>query len=469
MQLLRKKVLRYIVEQGLFTPGETIVVAFSGGADSTALLDILANLADFPLKLVLAHLNHCLRGEDSEGDALFAGTVSKKYALPIEISRVDVTAAAEANRLSLEEAGRNARYSFLREVAEKHSAGAVALGHHRNDQAETVLMRLIRGSAGSGLVGMKPKSSDKVFVRPLLCLSRTEIESYLCKGGMHWREDSSNADIKFLRNRIRHELLPLLNTYNPAITESLNQTAQALAADEELLAAVVERVYAQITTTSPGEISLDVKLLLLQPEALRKRLYRQALCNLQGNLRGISAQHLVDIDRLATGDKGSGKLSLPSGLLVIRNYAALILTNIPEKRLEVPGRLSLNSCGVYTLAPDQTLVLEEIESLPTSWRNLGKDTIFVDSRRLPFPWTIRYFSDGDRFTPFGMEGTKKLKELFIDRKIPHAARKMIPLFLCRGTIFWVGGVQVAEDTRITEPSNQLLQLRIISSSPEDRH
>lgn len=469
MQLIRKKVLKFIAEHGLLAPGDKVVVAFSGGADSMALLDILASLTAFPLQLVIAHLNHCLRGDESDGDELFARSIAEKYALPLEISRIDIKAAAAQQRLSLEETGRNARRSFFLNVAEKHSAVAVVLGHHRDDQAETVLMRLVRGAAGSGLAGMKPKSPGSLLVRPLLCLSRADVEGYLRKSLLQWREDSSNSDNKFLRNRIRHELLPLLRSYNPEIADCLNQTAQALAADEELLEDAVANACNRIAATYPGEIRLNQAMLLHEPQALRKRLYRRAIFKLQGTLRRISSQHLADIDRLAIGGKGAGKLSLPSGVIVERKYDAITLTTIPELTSNNNPELTVNSVGSYRLNPGQTLVIDSLNTLPADWLESGNVTIFIDSVRFPFPWIVRCFRDGDRFTPFGMNGRKKLKDLFIDKKIPLTVRKNIPILLCRGEIFWVGGVQMAEETRITEASASMLRLRLIPHTTSDRH
>ena len=469
MQLIRKKVLKFIKEHGLLAPGDTVVVAFSGGADSMALLDILTSLPGFPLHIVIAHLNHCLRGDESEGDERFVRCVAEKYALPMEISRVDIDAVAYHHGLSLEEAGRNARRSFFLEIAEKHAAVAVVLGHHRDDQAETVLMRLIRGAAVSGLTGMQPRTPGNIFVRPLLCLSRAETEGYLRKGSLHWREDSSNADIRFLRNRVRHELLPLLSSYNEEMAENLNRMAQALAADEELLETVVARAYQRIVSIYPEEVRINLDMLRHELPALRKRLYRKVLFTLRGDLRRISSQHLADIDRLATGKKGSGKLSLPTGVLVIRKYDAMIMTTLPAEPYSENWELSVASCGSYQLEHQQTLLVERVASPPADWPETGKDTIFLDSIQFPFPWTIRCYREGDRFTPFGMRGRKKLKDLFIDKKIPRTARKKIPLLLCSGEIFWVGGVQMAEKNRITESSGELLRLHMISDASSDRH
>jgi len=460
MKLTRKKVLEFIKEHGLFAPGDKVVVAFSGGADSMALVDILAKLPDFPLQIVVAHLNHCLRGDESESDELFVRNLAEKYALPVEIAKVDIQAAAVYHGLSLEEAGRNARRSFFLEIAEKESAAAVALGHHKDDQAETVLMRLIRGAAGSGLTGMQPRRSGSIFMRPLLCLNRTEIEGYLRKGSLQWREDSSNLDIKFLRNRVRHELLPLLKSYNQEMTENLNRTAQALGADEELVDAVVERALPRIVATFPEEIRINLKMLQYELPAFRKRLYRKVHFMLRGDLKRISSRHLADIDRLATGSKGSGKITLPSGVLVIRKYESMILTNSPEEQARENWEISVDTCGFYQLAENLKLLVERVDCLPADWLETGKETIFIDLIQVPFPWVIRCFREGDRFSPFGMKGSKKVKDFFIDKKILPGFRKSIPLFLSEGEIFWVGGMQVAENARISEPPGELLRLQM---------
>ncbi|HXC93899.1 MAG TPA: tRNA lysidine(34) synthetase TilS, partial [Geobacteraceae bacterium] len=311
MQLLRKKVLQFIRELNLLTPGETVVVAFSGGADSTALLDILANLPGFPLNLVAAHLNHMLRGEESDGDERFVRAAADRYGVQVEISRVDVAALVQERRLSLEEAGREARYGFFRQIAIKHSASAIVLGHHRDDQAETVLMRLVRGAGGSGLSGMRPRSGN--IVRPLLQLSREDIEAYLRKAGVIWREDGSNSDTRFIRNRIRHELLPLLETFNPGIVQTLSQSAEALAADEEILEGLTLPAYERTAESGSVAVRFDLPKLFIEPAPLRKRLYRTAVSSVKGDLKRISFIHLADIERLALSRKPNGELNLPGG------------------------------------------------------------------------------------------------------------------------------------------------------------
>jgi tRNA(Ile)-lysidine synthase len=463
MQLLRNRVLRFILEQGLFRQGETVVVACSGGADSTALLDILANLPGFPLHLVVAHLNHSLRGEESDGDERSVWAAARRYGIQVEISRVDVAALGEEMRLSLEEAGREARYGFFREIALKHSASAIALGHHRDDQAETVLMRLVRGAGGSGLSGMRPRSGE--IVRPLLQLSRDEIEAYLRKAGLIWREDGSNADTRFMRNRVRHELLPLLETFNPEIVQALNQSAEALAADEEILVGLTSQAFKLTAESGCASVRFDLSKLFLEPAPLRKRLYRTAVSSVKGDLKRISFIHLADIERLARSRKPNGELNLPGGVRVVRAYAGLIFTRQQDEPFSGPDELSIDACGSYELPCGGLLSVSPAANPEGS----GMGALFLDPGELPFPWIVRYFHKGDRFRPLGIDGSKKVKDLFMDRKIPLRERARTPLLICRDEIVWVCGVQPSERTRFAAGKGVLSRLQVTYTPVSGRH
>jgi tRNA(Ile)-lysidine synthase len=463
MQLLRKKVLRFIRELNLLTPGETVVVAFSGGADSTALLDILANLPGFPLNLVAAHLNHMLRSEESDGDELFVSSAASRYGIRVETSRLDVAALGREKRLSLEEAGREARYGFFREIAIKHSASAIALGHHKDDQAETVLMRLVRGAGGSGLSGMRPRSGN--IVRPLLQLSRDEIEAYLHKAGVIWREDGSNSDTRFMRNRIRHELLPLLETFNPEIVQALNQSAEALAADEEVLEGLTSQSLARTALSGCSSVRFDLSKLFLEPAPLRKRLYRAAVSSVKGDLKRISFIHLTDIERLVLSGKPNGELNLPVGIRVVRDYGSLIFTALEDDSFSDLDELSIAACGNYNLPCGGLISVGQSGDSDVK----GRGIIFIDPDELPFPWTVRYFRKGDRFRSLGLDGSKKLKDLFVDRKIPLRERARNPLLVCRDEIIWVCGVQSAERTRAAAGGRELKMLRITYTPASIRH
>jgi tRNA(Ile)-lysidine synthase len=469
MELLRKKVLRYIREHALCSPGDTLIVAFSGGADSTALLDILANLPGHNLELVVAHLNHLLRGAEADDDELFARAAAERYGCPFALARVDVAVLARQTGVSLEEAGREARYAFLREVAVKHAAVAVAVGHHKGDQAETILLRLLRGAGGSGLSGMRPKNSAGTIVRPLLFLRRPEIEAYLHKRGLSWREDSSNAEIRFLRNRIRHELLPYLESFNTDVEERLYRTAEALAADEEVLAAAAAGAFLRAVAVTASGADADIEALCREPLALRKRLYRQAIEIVKGDLRRISSTHLAAIDKLVFAARPNSELVLPGGIRVIRAYRLLRFTLQREEPLSGGGELLIARPGDYTLPCGGRLLIEESSESAATGHATGVNTLVILAGQLQFPLTVRYFRAGDRFIPSGMTGRKKLKNLFIDRKIPLQTRKRIPLLADRGEIVWVCGVQAAEISRTIAVENCLPQLLLTYTAAADRY
>lgn len=252
------RLIARIRSQQLFAPGETVVVAVSGGADSVALLDLLVQLQPENLLLVVAHLNHCLRGAESDGDQEFVAGLAARYGLPFACARADVAALARSERLSVEDAGRQERYRFLTGVARNFRAASIALAHHRDDQAETVLIRLLRGAGGTGLSAMAPRQG--LLKRPLLQVSRAELKCHLKEQGLTWRDDASNADTAILRNSIRHELLPALQRYNPRISERLAATADILASDEELLEGLTRSAWQQVARSegdSPRSTSLS--------------------------------------------------------------------------------------------------------------------------------------------------------------------------------------------------------------------
>jgi tRNA(Ile)-lysidine synthase len=469
MELLRKKVLRYIREHALCAPGDTLIVAFSGGADSASLLDILAHLPGYNLQLVVAHLNHLLRGVESDADELFAKAAADRYNCPFALARVDVAALALKTGFSLEEAGREARYAFFREVAAKYAAAAVAVGHHKGDQAETVLMRLLRGAGGSGLSAMRPKCADRMIVRPLLSLRRPEIEAYLQKGGLPWREDSSNAAVRFLRNRIRHELLPYLGSFTADIEERLCRTAEALAADEEVLETAAAGAFSRTVAVTASGAEADIDALCREPLPLRKRLYRQALQAVKGDLRRISFTHLAAIDKLVFAARPNSELTLPGGIRVVRAYRSLCFTRQLEDPLPAGGELLLESPGDYPLPCGGRLRIEERAETFAAGKAAGAHILAALAGQLQFPLTVRYFRDGDRFIPMGMNSRKKLKNLFIDRKIPLHARKKVPLLVDRGEIVWVCGVQAAERMRAGAVDNGVPRLLLTYTAAVDRY
>lgn len=439
---------RSIRLQRLFRPGDTLVVALSGGADSTALLDLLVRLPDYNLNLIIAHLNHCLRGAEADADQEFCRGTAARYNVPFEVRRVDVKSMASKSGLNLEDAGRRARIQFLDEIRTKFDAAAVVLAHHADDQAETVLMRLLRGSGMTGLSGMAFRNT-RGYVRPLLEISRAEIEQYLLDLGLEWRNDASNSDTIYLRNRIRHQLLPLLEEYNPAIRSCLAATASVLSGDEELLVELTEQAFAVACRGEDDGIVCSVAQLRTLNSALRRRVLRHAFRQLTGSLDGVSQRHIDALCDMLDSDRPNARLSLPQAVTAVREYDLVALKSTVGDDQGTGFELLITEPGLYRL-PSGGAITVDLTTAPSFPADSG--SVCLDLATTPFPWLVRTFRPGDRIRPFGMGGRKKVKDVFIDRKIPASERRRIPLLFCAHDLVWIAGVCASESTRVMTPA-----------------
>jgi len=450
---LHSRIIRTIRTQRLFDPGATLIVGLSGGADSTALLDLLATLPAYPVRLIAAHLNHALRGVDSDADEQFCRELAAGHAIPFESRRVDVRALAAGESLNLEDAGRRARIAFFDELRARWQADAVCLAHHADDQAETVLMRLLRGSGMTGLSGM-PWRNGRGYIRPLLDINRREIESYLGWRQLTWREDASNLDTAYLRNRIRHDLLPLLEGYNPAIRTALTATAAILSDEEQLLETLTRQAADQVCRFSDSAASCDIRLLVSHPPALQRRLIRHMLSQVAGGLEQFSHRHTEDILQTVTSARPNLRTSLPRGLVALREYDRLVIKAIGMPH-PTAADINIPGPGVYQLPDGSRLRIEETTT-PVDPAG-DNTTAYFDTGRMPFPWHVRTFRPGDRIQQLGMTGRKKVKDLFIDEKIPPARRDRIPLLFCGDELIWVVGLRTAHPARVDAGSTQVVK------------
>jgi len=457
------KVEKNIKSHNLLQAGDAVIVGVSGGADSVALLHVLHFLKDLRLRLVVAHLDHMLRSDDSDADAAFVRNLAEKYNLPFEMQSIDVHRFSMKNKLSLEEGGRVARYAFFDELASKYQANAVALGHHADDQAETILMRLLRGAGATGLCGISPKSAGK-YIRPLLCVSRADIEDYLLKRNIPFRTDASNSDIRFLRNRIRHELIPFLETYNPAIRDRLVATADVLSADESLLESVTEQAFRRLTSIEVQGVIIDIPALQTEAGGLRFRIYRKAIHTAKGDLTHVTLKHLQQIDDIALSDKPNSSLELPGQLIITRSYRTMSVSTRCEGGNTEPFELVIHGPGSYRI-PGKRLLRIEMSDPPGNWKDVSPNMAFFDLHKAPFPWIVRTFRAGDRFTPLGMTGSRKIKDIFIDMKIPLKLRRNIPMLVSNGTVIWIAGLRIAANARVTTASRAVTTAEILESCP----
>ncbi|HEY4745584.1 MAG TPA: tRNA lysidine(34) synthetase TilS [Desulfuromonadaceae bacterium] len=449
---LADRVARAIQRHHLFRPRDTVIVGLSGGADSTALLELLSALPDHPVRLVAAHLNHCLRGPDADADEAFCRALALRHGIPFESRRIDVAELADQQGLNLEDAGRRSRIAFFDELAAKWQATAVALGHHADDQAETVLMRLLRGAGPDGLAGM-PWRNGRGYIRPLLGVSRAEIEAWLTARGIGWREDASNRDTAFLRNRIRHELLPLLEQYTPAIRERLTTTAGLLADENALLEQLAETTFARACSRDGDAWSCDIGMLAEQPAAMRRRVLRLMLERCAGSLDHVARQHIADLELLLDSPRPNATLNLPQGLTAVREYGVLRLLRRPSPA-PLPYVLDIPGPGTYPL-PDGGALSVSLEPAPHAMAPLPRHIACFDAAKAPFPWQVRTFRAGDRMVPLGMDGSKKVKDIFIDLKIPLPQRSRIPLLFSGDTLIWVCGLRSSELARVDDGSARI--------------
>ncbi|MDD2541353.1 MAG: tRNA lysidine(34) synthetase TilS [Desulfuromonadaceae bacterium] len=445
---LVSRIDRTVCHQRLFGPGDTLVVAFSGGADSSALLDILSRLPGYNLNLIAAHLNHCLRGVESDADEDFCREVASRYKIPFEAQRIDIKGMATDLRLNLEDAGRRARIEFLDEINRKYQGAAVVLAHHADDQAETVLMRLLRGSGMTGLSGMTYRNA-RGYVRPLLEISRSEIEQYLQRCGLKWRDDASNNDTVYLRNRIRHQLLPLLEEYNPAIRSCLATTASILGGDEVLIRDMTEQVYSELFRMEKGSCVCSIAQLGLLNPALQRRVLRRAFKQLAESLEGVSQLHVGAIGDMIASARPNSRLVLPCSVTAVREYDRFALTYTDTDTVKNDGELQITEPGCYQLPQGGclTVVLSDTTVFPPH-----PDCACFDLDKTPLPWLVRTFRPGDRIIPFGMSGRKKVKDIYIDRKIPPSDRSRMPLLFCGENLIWIAGVCTSELSRISTPA-----------------
>jgi tRNA(Ile)-lysidine synthase len=437
--------------------GDSVVVAVSGGADSVALLLLLSELTHYRLSLTVAHFNHGLRGEEAERDERFVKLLASRLGLPFESGRGDAARFAVEEGLTLEEAARELRYRFLRGLRSSLSADRIATAHTLDDNAETLIMRLIRGSGYRGLGGIPPVSEGGSLIRPLIEVPREMVLRYLEGRGEAWVTDSTNLLPVCLRNRVRLELIPLLLGYNPGLREALARSARLMrdVADfmEQAAREHIEGVFPHEARGVLGEglIGLLSRFLALHP-ALRREVLREVIGSVKGDTRGIYARHVEAVEGLLAGGRASGEVALPAGLTAARGYGLFAIA--PAVELGRSFCHEISSPGVWSF-PEV-----ECEVFCARASRFSEDPYAPTFERgsVGFPIVVRSFSPGMRFHPLGMGGEKKLKSFFIDEKVPRFLRKRVPIFMSRGEVIWVGGMRVDERFKLT--SDDALTIRL---------
>ena len=474
--------LLFIQEHRLVSSQHCLLVAVSGGPDSVCLLHILTKLqAELDVRLHLAHLNHQLRGTEAEADASYVSQLAQQLGIPATIEQRDVKAYQARQHLSLEEAAREVRYTFLTQVAKSIDADRVAVGHTVDDHIETILMHLIRGTGTRGLRGLQPCSrwqssgNSLTIIRPLLPLSRQETADYCHHHQLTPRIDASNLSLSPLRNRIRHQLLPMLQSYNPQVAEALLRTGRIAGDDLAFIDKEIGRLWDEIGQEQESTIVLDKERVLKLPPALKRHLLRTAVEKLLGNLKDIEARHIEEIMDALTKPAGK-RLSLPGGLIFSIEYNRYLLGPDPaalspfpileaEFQLKLPGETRLPGWHIEAsiIAPSTVKGKPERALAPWETKGIGLiDNLFTayfDLNKTGDKLVVRGRQPGDRFQPLGISQPKKLGEFMIDSKIPHAWRQRIPIVCSPLQILWVVGWRIDERVKVTDNTKQILCLK----------
>lgn len=474
-----ERVAALVQREHLLRDGQLVVAGVSGGADSLCLLDCLHRLG---YNVIVAHLDHGLR-EGSREDARYTLEVARRYALPAVIAREDVRAhRAEAG--SIEDLARQVRYRFLARVAREHRARAVATGHTADDQVETILMHLLRGAGPDGLRGILPatpmdawvdvpEAGGITLVRPLLDLTRAETEAHCAAIGLVPRQDPSNLDTAFLRNRVRQELLPLLETYNPGVRRVLLRMSRVMAAQASLVAESVEQVWpGVIRQAGDAALAFRFELWMAQPEAIRSGLLRRALGELRPGLGDIGLETIergLEFFRRPPRTRhmdlagGLELLHLGGEVILAQPGTALSFPDLPQlasdraRRLLVPGRIRL--AAGWRL--DASMVrLSDAERRRLKRPAEGQRAAF-DPAALAGPLAVRPWRPGDRIRPLGMKGTVKVADLLANAHIPRPARRCWPVVTAGETPVWVVGLRMGHDPRLTQQSKKALLLQLV--------
>ncbi len=457
----QEKVRATVARHQLLTAGETVLVAVSGGADSVALLALLGDLrAELGVSLHVVHLNHRLR-PDADDDAVFVRDLAATFDLPATVESVDVRALAITEKRSLEDAGRTARYAFFERIASSLGARRVATAHTQDDQAETVLMRLLQGAPWEALAGIppvRPLGRAKV-IRPLYELTRADLLGYLRARGLLWREDPTNRDRRIVRNRIRLELLPALERQHPQTRRILGLVGETVRASEEFLQDVSRMAWGRITRRHGTALALPLQEFQHYPGAVQRRLVELAIEAVAGTNRSLPRVIEERVVRLGTAGRPGREVDV--GVCLVRcGYETLEFLPHPPASpnvhysLSVPGTVTAEAFGV--------VVATEVVLRPSSdGPSATSLEVELDAEAVGTPLQVRSWRPGDRFEPRGLGGKKKLQDVFVDAKVPRWDRPRVPLLVDgRGQIVWVVGHRIAETARVTSATTRVVRIRI---------
>jgi tRNA(Ile)-lysidine synthase len=456
---VEKTIRRY----SMLTPGDTVLVGVSGGPDSVALLHVLAAIAEqWSIRLVAAYLNHNLRREATE-EADFVTDLSAKLSIPCEVGSENVAHYRSLHRTSMQQAARQVRYRFYNETAAKYAAQKIALGHHLEDNVESVLIHFLRGAGPLGLSGIPPVRDGR-FIRPLIDMTRHDILSFLAQNRIPYLTDASNRNRKYLRNRIRHDLIPALKAkYNPNIVRQLHHFSTILREEESFWEMTVSTAFQDLTVTKGNDwIGIDLEGLRQLHPAVCRRIIRRGVAAIKGDLNRIGFKHIKAVEGLIIGLSPSRSFDLPGRICVMREPKTLLFYSHRPGKIS-PYRYIVDGIRdeVYIREVDAVLKLSLCQLYEASATKAGPCCVFADFATIRFPLIVRNFLPGDRFRPLGMSGTQKVKDFFMNKKVPIRVRRLCPMILSEETIIWVGGYRLSDLVKMTSQTRKVLKLELL--------
>ncbi len=464
----------FIESHELFAPAGQVLLAVSGGADSTALLYVMAALRQRDVvkcELICAHINHQLRGAEADGDERFVLEQCDKLGIDVVRRRVDVRGYAKRRRVSIETAGRELRIGSLIEIARERGCGCVVTGHQRDDNAETVLQRLIRGTGIRGLGGIWPvrELGGVRFVRPMLCARREEIVEYLNERGLGWRQDGTNAELGYRRNFIRHRLMPALASESKgSVVELLSVLSERAREYYGRVCERAEEVWAEAANCDGGRAAIKLEAFNGEPEPVKIELIRRCLKEMGSGEGNVTEEHYRRTIELAGHGERGGRIELAGGFGVLRDYGQLVFGRAgalskKEKsggkvELKVPGRTEFGR-----LVIDASVCEYDHEELKDFKAGKMEGVEWFDYDRLVFPLVVRQRREGDRFRPLGLGGEKKIGKFLTSAKVGEEIRRKVVVVSDKDKVIWVWPVRMSEQARVDEATRKVLRLRITNA------
>jgi len=475
------KIADFAKANKLFDPTSKVLLAVSGGADSTAMLHTMQALKSNKVlgaELLCAHLNHQLRGAEADKDKDFVIAEAAKLKLSVITKRVDVRRFAHRNKLSIETSGRQLRIEALIDIAKTNNCQAIVTAHHKNDNAETVLQRLSRGTGYRGLGGIRPKRSfDGInFVRPFLCVKRAEIIEYLKKQNIKWRDDHTNIDCTYRRNFIRHQLIPeLQKNCSGSIAEQLFELSGSAQRFYNLIGSEIDKLWPKLAQIDKETISLDLKTFSIQPQPVKVELIRRGLTTAGSGERDLTHRHYEKILQLAEQKISGKKIALPNGFIVQREHKNLIFIRPKESsivdesinettELKIPGQTKFADYLIEATILDAGYSMLDTRRKRKSRIENQKSKIELveqfDLDKIKPPLTVRHRRNGDRFVPLGLPEEKKVGKFLTAAKVPEEIRQKTLIVTDSEKILWVWPVRISEQAKITNYTKKILQLHI---------